>query len=162
MEKYELTEVLGKAITDMVLSMTRSNAIPNSVIRRICQIKKLIDRVDAPVNPCVIAGILIDCGFDPNSNTYYEGEQAQPEPVESVELTKLGPSNKTETPAPPVEDEYVGLIPVGTKVSFMRGKGFETGEIKSAKTAQGVIFYDVEIEGEEEPVEVHEDDVELM
>lgn len=180
--------VLGRATADMIRGMTRSKTIPDFVIDAFLQLKKLLDRVSGPINPATVARILLDLGFDAETNKFPEVDPEKqyvdsvtgvtdidyeqtapvvgmakpdfvPDPVEVAAATG-GTVSEPEVPAKVVGPEVIDDIPLkpGADVSFLYKGQQVNASVVSGTREQDELYYTLELEDGTTQI-VHEDDV---
>jgi recombinational DNA repair protein (RecF pathway) len=154
MEK-DADAVLGKPTADMIRQMTRSRSIPADVVDVFLTLKKLLDRVSAPLAAGLVAQLLLTAGFNPELNCYVAEQNTSDETADHPAADQIAAlPGESES-----HSEYEGVLARGTMVSFLHKRQAANGVILDAERHDGELFYTVEMEDGEAPLLIHEDDL---
>jgi len=163
MDVQKVSNGTQESMIRSMLNLKGDELIPDFVLERFLKIKKLLNRIDGRLTASVMAEALLSLGFDPDLNSF-DGT-----PAEVAKLNVEAPVEpEPEAPAEPEEPEVFpdeiphNILADGTKVSFSRNGEPTIGEIVGNQVVDEDVFYDVEIEGEDAPVMIAGDEIEVV
>ena len=117
---YDIVSKVEQTHLHFLRKMLGVNEVPEEVLNRYIQIKKIIDKIDARLQPFDLLRIAIDCGFDVATQRFEKKKLIVKEPFEvyvdraktffAGTATNPNPETVTTTADPP--EEFVNLAEV--------------------------------------------------
>jgi len=148
MDINELRDKMSQMHSDMLKRMLGLNELPEFLLKRYFALKRLTDKVDAPMSPMDLVRIALDCGLNLETMRFHNGDQhtfSKPEPESEPE------------PEPESEPD----IPNGKSVTILWNNQLTKGFIDSSeRLSNGEFRYTINLENGE-TVELMKEDIEV-
>jgi hypothetical protein len=141
----ELSEKINTIDRELLQRMIGTKDIPIHVLTEYFRVKKLVDKIDARINPSQLAEIVLRCGFD-TENMNFNAPAPDLQPV-----------------APPSMPVGPGQFVVGENVQFLVDEQIVCGKIVCCQpiSSDGKRLYTIEGENDES-YDIEESDLEVM